>query len=228
MTTITAHDKVGQLAARIPSAAKIFYDRGIDFCCGGDKALDDACADANQATVLVIEELEQGAAEYDERDIRWEDASYADLIQFIEQTFHEPLKESLPRLLTWSDAVVRAHGSRTDEPVERLRDVLHELSEELLAHMAKEEQVLFPWILKGNGRTAGGPIRVMQAEHDSAGRQLALIRFLTRNFRVPEEACETWSALVRELEQLDEDLRRHIHLENNVLFPRALAESSVG
>lgn len=226
MTTITAADHVGTLAARIPSAAKIFYERGIDFCCGGDKELDEACADANQPTVLILEELERAATHYDDSQIAWEGVSLTDLIAFIEHTFHEPLKESLPRLVDWSDAVVAAHGDHTQEPVQRLRDVVHELADELLAHMAKEEQVLFPWIRADNGRNVGGPIRVMHAEHDAAGRQLALIRFLTRNFRVPEEACATWRALYTELEQLDESLRHHIHLENNVLFPRALAESS--
>ncbi len=225
MTTITATDHVGALAARIPSAAKIFYERGIDFCCGGDLTLDDACADANQPTVLVIDELEKAATRYDDSEIAWEGVPLTDLIGFIEQTFHEPLKEALPRLREWADAVVTAHGDHTDEPVHRLRDVVHELADELTAHMAKEEQVLFPWIRAGNGRNAGGPIRVMHAEHDAAGRQLALIRFLTRNFSAPDEACATWRALYTELEQLDEELRHHIHLENNVLFPRALAES---
>ena len=226
MNTITATDHVGTLAARIPSAAQIFFDRGIDFCCGGDKELDEACADANQPTVLIIEELEQAAVQYDESEIAWEEAPLDDLIAFIEQTFHRPLDASLPRLREWTDAVVAAHGDHTKEQVQRLRDVVHELADELAAHMAKEEQVLFPWIRSGNGQNAGGPIRVMHAEHDSAGRQLALIRFLTRNFSAPEEACVTWRLLYAALERLDEELRHHIHLENNVLFPRALAESA--
>jgi regulator of cell morphogenesis and NO signaling len=228
MSTITAQDTVGQLAARLPSAAKVFHERGIDFCCGGGQTLGDACAAANQPTDLVIEELEKVAGSVDEGEVPWADAPLPELIEFIEHTFHEPLRESLPRLVSWSDAVVRAHGSHTEEPVQRLRDVVHELAGELLPHMVKEERVLFPMIQAGNGQAAGGPIRVMQAEHEDAGRQLASIRSLARDFRIPEGACQTWTALYRELEQLDVDLRQHIHLENNVLFPRALAGSTGG
>ncbi len=155
----------------------------------------------------------------------WETAPLPDLIDFIERSFHMPLKEVLPRLRDGSDAVVHAHGDRTDEPVQRLRDVVHELADELAAHLGKEEQVLFPWIRSGNGHHAGGPVRAMQAEHDNAHGQLALVRDLTSNFEAPEGACPTWRALYGELARLDASLHRHIHLENNVLFPRALAES---
>jgi regulator of cell morphogenesis and NO signaling len=199
--------------------AVVYGDGTVDAKRGGLKARDPG--------THRHEEDEMTTSTAGDKSDKWEEASLDALVQFIEHTYHEPLKESLPRLLAWSEAVVNAHGSFTDEPVQRLRDTVGELAEELLAHMAKEEQVLFPWILEGNGRTAGGPIRVMQAEHDSAGRQLAAIRSLTSNFRIPEGACQTWSALIRELQQLDEDLRQHIDLENNVLFPRAMAEPSV-
>ncbi len=225
MTAITAHETVGTLAARIPAAAKLMYDHGIDFCCGGERTLEEACVDANQPTEHILDLLEATAEAHGDREIRWEECALHEIVWFIQRRFHDPLKADLPRLVAWSDAVADAHAATTEDPVEALRDAVHELADELTTHMAKEEQVLFPWILSGRGHTAGGPVRQMVREHEDAGRALQRLRLLTNRFRAPAEACETWRALLRELEALDESLRHHIALENNVLFPRALAAS---
>src|SRR5690606_3669224 len=136
--------------------------------------------------------------------------------------YHRPLDEQLPRLLQQAEKVLRVHGDKRPEILEPLHEAVGLLVDELQTHMQKEERVLFPWILGGSGATAGAPVRVMVEEHDRAGELLAEIRQLTGGFVVPDGACGTWTALWQGLEQLERELHEHIHLENNILFPRAL------
>ena len=119
--------------------------------------------------------------------------------------------------------VLEVHGDKDPDTLSELVEVYAGLKAELEQHMVKEEQILFPMINQGQGATAGGPVSVMRHEHDSAGAALKRLRELTNSYDVPAEACNTWRALWCGFAALEESLHQHIHLENNILFPRALA-----
>lgn len=153
---------------------------------------------------------------------QWDQEPLADLIDHLLVTYHRPLDEELPRLEYMVRKVFDVHGDKDPEMFAELKQVYLDLKSELDAHMQKEEQILFPMIKRGQGGMANGPISVMLMEHDSAGSALKRIRELTNNYQVPAEACNTWRALWHGLEAFEKDLHQHIHLENNILFPRAL------
>jgi len=220
---IDATTRIGEIATQHPLATRVFHRHGIDFCCGGGKPLADACAARGVETGVVLEELhtQLGAREADET--RWDKQPLSDLIRHILVTYHEPLYEELARLSDAARKVYRVHREKAPETLSELFEVVVGLQAELESHMAKEEQILFPMILNGQGARASGPISVMEHEHETAGRALARIRELTNDYEVPEQACNTWRALWHGLAALEKDLHEHIHLENNILFPRAMS-----
>lgn len=220
MTAMTSTDTVARLAIRVPAASRVFMRHDIDFCCGGNRRLADACAARGLDPEAILDEIR--AEEPDEGDTRWDEQPVEQLIDHILDTYHAPLRGELPRLGAMARKVLNVHGDKDPERLTALVEVYEGLAAELHPHMMKEENILFPWILSGNGATAGGPIQVMHVEHESAGAALERIRELTDDFTPPPGACNTWRALWLGLEQLDYDLRAHIHLENNILFPRAL------
>ena len=217
MTTTTSKDAtIGQIAAETPASVRVFERYGIDYCCGGRVAFDEACRGRGLDAEAVRAEIEREApAAEDQTD--WTKAPVNDLIDHILEKHHVYLKTNLPLIEAKIAKVMQAHG----EKVPAIAGVFGAMKEELDAHMMKEEMILFPMI-RSTGRGAMGPIRVMLAEHDSAGDALAALRSLTSGYAVPEGACNTWRSLYFELAELERDLHRHIHLENNVLFPRVL------
>ena len=218
---IALDSHVGQIATEHPLSTRVFHRHGIDFCCGGGKPLSEACAKHGVDAELVLQEIEKELSTTTAPVERWDSASLEDLIQHILSDYHEPLYEELSRIEAMANKVHEVHGNK-DASLAELRTECHNLRAELLQHMAKEEQILFPMIQSGSGEMAQGPISVMQHEHDNAGAALAKIRSLTNSYQVPEEACNTWRSLWVALEALEKDLHEHIHLENNILFPRAL------
>jgi regulator of cell morphogenesis and NO signaling len=152
----------------------------------------------------------------------WKDAPLDALIQHLLERYHRPLEEDLERLRTLADRVFDVHGAKDPERLRQVVVALMGMEEALAAHLAKEEQVLFPWILSGRNPPPSAPIRVMQAEHVRIDAFLAEIREITNGFVVPEEACRTWRMLWEGLERLERDLDEHTWLEDEVLFPRAL------
>ena len=146
------------------------------------------------------------------------------LVQFIVERYHAALRRELPELIALAARVEERHVDKADCP-RGLRAHLEMVHASVLDHLAKEEQILFPMILSGHGSRALGPVRVMEEEHDDHGRNLQYVRLLTNNLTTPDEACPTWRALYLRLAELESELFDHIHLENNVLFPRALAET---
>jgi len=217
MTTTTSKDAtIGQIAAETPASVRVFERYGIDYCCGGRVAFDEACRGRGLDAEAVRAEIErEGPVAEDHTD--WTKAPVNDLIDHILEKHHVYLKTNLPLIEAKIAKVMQAHG----EKVPAIAGVFGAMKEELDAHMMKEEMILFPMI-RSTGRGAMGPIRVMLAEHDSAGDALAALRSLTSGYAVPEGACNTWRSLYFELAELERDLHRHIHLENNVLFPRVL------
>jgi len=221
--TIDSDIRVGHLAAQHPLATRVFARHGIDFCCGGGRPLADVCADRGLDLESVLAEIESEIEMTEEPETRWDEVPLGVLIDHILDTYHASLREELPRLLDMSGKVLGAHGYREPEMLPELKSVLEGLKAELEAHMMKEEQVLFPLIRQGSGTMAGGPVSVMEHEHDVAAAALRRLRMLTGDYEVPAEACNTWRALWHGLADLERATHEHIHLENNVLFPRALA-----
>jgi regulator of cell morphogenesis and NO signaling len=220
--SVELDDTIGRIATEHPMATRVFARHGIDFCCGGGKPLGEVCEKQGLDAQAVLAEIEREIAAPSGNEVRWDEAPLDDLIRHILAAYHEPLKEELPRLEAMGRKVVDVHGDKHPTTLPELLAVFVGLKAELEQHMAKEEQILFPLIQRGQGAMADGPISVMEHEHDSAGRALERLRELTGGYEVPAEACNTWRALWHGLAALEDALHRHIHLENNILFPRAL------
>jgi len=234
MTSLLDGKTVGEIAAENPASVRVFQRLGIDFCCGGKLPLAEACQARGIVPGDLMAELEQAAAgrPADLRD--WNAASFAELIDHIVSTHHAYMKSELPRLDAMLAKVLNAHGANHGDSLVPLSRTFAGLREEIEGHLAKEEMVLFPMIRKMEAARAAGtaapvnhcgsvnnPIHVMEHEHESAGRALESMRAVTGNYTLPEGACNTYRALFSGLEEMEADLHRHIHLENNILFPRA-------
>jgi regulator of cell morphogenesis and NO signaling len=217
---IDANETLGQVAAAHPASTLVFLRHRLDFCCGGGKTLADACRAAGLDPETIIAEIAaEGATK---SPARWDTAPLPDLIDFILERYHEPLRADLPPLIEAARRVERVHGKKASCP-HGLASHLEELDADVRQHLAKEEQVLFPAIRSGGrGARVQMPIRVMMQEHDDHGANLGRLREIADDYSPPSEACATWRALYAGLEKLESELMEHIHLENNVLFPRAL------
>ncbi len=221
--TISIESTVGQIATEHPLATRIFGRHGIDFCCGGGRTIREACEAKGLDTDSILEEIRGQLAESDADLECWNEAPLNDLVEHILAAYHRPLDEELPRLEQLARKVHRVHGERHPEVLPELLSTYLGLKGDLQDHMMKEEEILFPMIRQDQGSMADGPISVMESEHESAGDALKRLRKLTNGYQVPAEACNTWRALWAGLAALESALHEHIHLENNVLFPRALA-----
>lgn len=221
--SINTQSRVGELAAEHPLATRVFARHGIDFCCGGGRPLKEACDRLGLDSEAIVAEIKNELETSKEPEHRWDLAPLDDLIHHIVETYHKPLKEELPRLQFMAEKVLKVHGDKDPERLGSLVSVFHDLKSELDEHMVKEERILFPMIESGQGASANGPISVMEHEHDSTAQYLRRLRELTNNYEVPEGACNTWRALWHGLAALEASLHRHIHLENNILFPRSLS-----
>lgn len=221
--SIDRDENVGQIAAEEPLATRVFERHGIDYCCGGGIPLHEACEQNGLDPNAVREEIRAEVERSGAAEERWDEAPLADLVTHILAAYHQPLYEELPQLEAMARKVADVHRDKAPEMLSELLSVYLGLKAELEQHMAKEEQILFPMIQRGQGSMAEGPVFVMQGEHEEAAKALRRLRSLTNAYTVPEEACNTWRALWHRLEALEESLHQHIHLENNILFPRALA-----
>ncbi len=230
-TTQTVRD----IALDQPTAIRVFEHFGIDYCCGGRKPLSEACAAGNLEVDAVIAALELAARGPAPNTKDWSQASLESLSGHIEATHHVYVKTELPRLALLAEKVVHRHGA-TQAELPQIQTALAQLDEELTQHLAKEEAILFPHIVKleralaeGSARpvscfgTVANPIAMMTQEHDAAGALVAQIRSLSHDFATPPEACPTYHAFFDGLRDFERDLHQHIHLENNILFPRAIA-----
>ncbi|WP_118776582.1 iron-sulfur cluster repair protein YtfE [Haemophilus haemolyticus] len=219
-----AQQKLSELAVSIPGATKIFREYDLDFCCGGSVLLEVAAQQKNLNLAEIekrLTDLQQSKAENNDKD--WTLASYAEMIDHIITRFHNRHREQLPELITLAEKVENVHGDRDDCPV-GVAAQLEKIYAELSQHLMKEEQILFPMIKMGNYAMASMPIRVMEMEHDEAGQDVEVIKSLTNNCIPPADACFSWKALYSGINEFIDDLMHHIHLENNILFPRVLNE----
>jgi regulator of cell morphogenesis and NO signaling len=212
---------LADLAVSFPAASRVFHRHRLDFCCHGRRPLADACQEAGLDAGAVVAEIaaEHGVA----ADLpRWDEREVAELVDHIVGFYHRRLREELPELVALAAKVESRHGEKASCP-RGLRAHLEAVHAAVLEHLAKEEQVLFPMLLRGRGRMAAGPITVMESEHDDHALSLRETRRLTADLVAPQEACPTWRALYLRLAAFESELMDHIHLENNVLFRRVLA-----
>jgi regulator of cell morphogenesis and NO signaling len=223
---------VGELVADDFRSAAVFEQFGIDFCCSGRRTLDEACRAAAADPVTVVHALTALPPAVDTGDdvARW---PIPRLIDVIVSTHHAYVRSAMPAITRHLAKLVEVHGGRHPE-LARVNAYFQQVVTDLSQHMVKEEQVLFPYVRDlaeagdacGRTRspfgTVANPIRMMEREHQEVGDALRLIRELTRGYAAPADGCTTYAIAMAELQQFERDLHRHVHLENNVLFPAAL------
>ncbi|MFN8298357.1 MAG: iron-sulfur cluster repair di-iron protein [Chitinophagales bacterium] len=229
-----AQAKVGELVAKDYRTADVFKKYGIDFCCGGGKTIERACRDKNiqvQDILTELNKLEQKASISDNEDFNaW---PLDKLAAYIEFTHHSYVNENLAVIGQYADKVEKAHGQHNPEVVE-INNIWRELSAELSVHMKKEELMLFPYIKQlqkavANSEkpvapfgTVQNPVHVMMNEHENAGALMERIAILSNGYTPPAHACNTYKVLYAKLQEFENDLHKHVHLENNLLFPKAV------
>lgn len=222
MASLKAYPTVGELVAEMPGRAAAFEKLGIDYCCGGKRSLDEACEEKGLDPVRVLLELlnsdAQAATRSGERD--WRAAPLAELCNHIVDVHHGFLRTALPRISQLARKVSLVHGEHHPELLP-LRDVFELFRAHLEEHMKEEEERLFPECMAGRGSPAS--IHEREQEHEEAGQALSQMRKLSNDYSPPPEACGSYRALFAALAELESDMHRHVHKENNILFPRALA-----
>ncbi len=213
-TTAQATQSLGSLAVQIPGATAVFRKLKLDFCCGGQQSLEKACADKQLDLNTVLGEIR--ALQHHEATP--EAPAPAELIDHILRRYHEVHRQQLPELIRMARRVETVHREHPQVP-RGLADHLETMERELLEHMAKEEQILFPLLKQGGHPMVVHPIGMMRHEHVSHGEQIERLAALTTQHQPPVDACNTWRALYAGTARLTEDLIEHIHTENNLLFP---------
>lgn len=229
---ITPESTVGELVAARPLLARIFQKLEIDYCCGGKQTLAVACARRGLDPATTVALLESAAAAQIAGPAEVDAAAMGltELADHIEATHHTYLKIELPRLVEMADRVASKHTWR-DARLPELAEAVSTLASDMFSHMHKEEAVLFPLVRQieeGARGDISAPITQMEAEHEAAGGLTARLRELTDGFAPNAECCNTHRALLAGLAEFESDLHRHVHKENNVLFPRALALAGAG
>lgn len=236
MQTLTTAKTIREIALEAPETTRVFEEFKIDYCCGGRKSLDEACLAAGLDPKLVADKIASAITDHNNRQestpVKKQTAS--ELIDHIIAKHHIFTAEEIERLTPLMEKVCVRHGEQHPDLFE-LQSVFKALAESLIPHMRKEETVLFPYIqsLESSLTTAGrvppphfgtveNPIRMMMVDHETDGERLRKMRMISKDYTLPDGACPSFTALYAGLEDLEKDLHRHIHLENNVLFPSAV------
>lgn len=233
MENIAQH-KVSDLVTHNINTARVFKKYGIDFCCGGGKPIATVCEQKKINLPQLVDELEAAMTETVAQKMAYDKWPLDFLIEHIVQVHHTYVEENLGILKEYADKVQKVHGGFYTE-LSEIQQLVHELSAELAGHLKKEELVLFPYVKKlvqlkkSNNPTKPiphfgkieNPIATMMHEHDHAGSILEKLRTLTKDYTPPESACNTFKAFYKTLEEFEDDLHLHVHLENNILFPKA-------
>lgn len=226
---------VREIAVENPAALRVFENFGIDYCCGGKRSLQEACESANAPIHQVVQALgELQANEMRPEEQPWTTSSLAELTAYIVDRHHRYIRDRAPQIERLLQKVVERHGGAHPE-LGRIQKTFRVLSAELSVHMMKEERILFPFLKEMETGTPADrtvalpcfasielPISRMLADHDDAGVLIANIHELSGGYIVPEDGCPTYRSLYQALEEFERDLHHHIHLENNILFPRAV------
>lgn len=234
---MTTEKTVRELALENPAATRVFEKLGIDYCCGGNKSLEQACRAANLPMDEVLDSLEMAeqSARAVHKDHNWQTELLADLVAHINSTHHKYTREEIARLGPLFDKVCSVHGRNHSELLQ-VRASFQGLAQELTMHMMKEEMILFPYLVRMEESviqkepvlpptfgSVQNPVSMMEHEHDSAGNALRAMREASGGYTAPPDACVSYQTLYKALVEFEADLHQHIHLENNILFPRAIA-----
>jgi len=237
--TFNTEARVSDIALSNPGARHILEDAGIDYCCGGAKSLQEACLKANVPEAEILWRLRQNSERVAPGESKWTSAPLAELTAHIKERHHEYVRDSIPRLRALLAKIREKHGSRHRE-LEEIEKLFGDVAREMLMHMQKEEQILFPYIdamecaVNGNRaieppffQTVKNPICSMMKEHDSAGELMRQIHIASAGYKAPTDACTSYQAAYQALAEFEKDLHLHVHLENNILFPRAVEMEAV-
>jgi regulator of cell morphogenesis and NO signaling len=215
--------------------AAVFEKYGLDFCCNGKKTITEACSEKNIDNSAVVNELIDLTNENGHKDTKFNEWGLDFLIDYIVNNHHKYVIKMLPVISTHIQKVASKHGQNHPETIQ-IAKKFASVEQEMKHHMMKEERILFPhikYLLKNKNEglkvespyfgTIKNPIAMMEKEHQSAGDEMYEIKSLTHNYKIPVDACNTFRVTLQELKEFEEDLHKHIHLENNILFPKALA-----
>jgi regulator of cell morphogenesis and NO signaling len=234
--SVSTANTVRELALQFPEATRIFEKLGIDYCCGGDRSLEEACAASSLSADEVLDSLElaEETARSKRKDRNWQAEPLSELVAHINTTHHKYTREEIARMGPLFDKVCSVHGKNHPE-LQHVRAVFQGLGQELSTHMMKEEMVLFPYIVRLEEAVVAkqpvlppafgsvqNPVAMMMHEHDSTGGALRAMRQASAGYTPPGDACVSYHTLYKALADLETDLHQHIHLENNILFPRAI------
>lgn len=231
--TITKDQTIAQCVANNYQTATVFKKHKIDFCCGGKISISEACQKNKVDEEPLLQELNEVTQQKSQEDAA-ETYELDKLAKYIVEKHHTYVRQRIPEIEPFLDKVVRVHGEKHPE-LKKVQENFQAVKEELLNHMQKEEKVLFPYIeqmmeaKKNNTQlepsffgTIKNPINMMEMEHESAGNAFKEIREITNDLTPPDSACNTYRVTFSLLDEFENDLHRHIHLENNVLFPKSI------
>ena len=231
---INSGTTVKEIAVSSPAAARVLEKAGVDYCCGGGQSLQDACMHAGVSAEDILARLRAGGEAARPEDADWVSATLAELTEHIRERHHGYVREAIPRVCALLGKVRTKHGANHPE-IAAIEGFFVQLGQEMIAHMQKEEMVLFPYIerlelaRRGGGalerpffQTVRNPIQMMMNEHDGAGNLAKQIHQASSNYTAPADACASYQRLYGELREFEADLHLHVHLENNILFPRAI------
>jgi regulator of cell morphogenesis and NO signaling len=228
MTTLTASATLAEIIRVVPGSEHTLESFELDYCCGGARTLADACRDLEVDPSTVLEALQATGAQ---PAPDWASMSPGALVDHLETTHHAYLHAELPRLSALADKVTGVHGPNHPELV-KIQQTYETIRADLEPHLVREERVLFPMIRELDGATSApqfhcgslrNPISVMLREHDEVGDLLATLRHLTDGYQTPADGCASYQALFDGLAALEADTHRHVHKENNLLFPAVVA-----
>jgi regulator of cell morphogenesis and NO signaling len=230
----SSETRVNEIALSNPGARRVLEDAGMDYCCGGGKSLRDACLHAGVTADQILQRLRQNAGLTGPTDTEWTGAPLAELTWHIRERHHQYVRDSIPRVRALLAKIREKHGAKHRE-IGEIEKLFGDVAREMTSHMQKEEQILFPYIdalersANGSGsveppffQTVRNPIHAMMQEHDVAGELVRQIRRASNDYKAPADTCTSHQAAYQELKQFEEDLHLHVHLENNILFPRAV------
>jgi regulator of cell morphogenesis and NO signaling len=226
--------KVKDIALSNPAARQILEDAGLDYCCGGGKSLHEACLHAGVPAEEIVNRLRGNSKHVNPDEANWTSAPLGDLTRHIRERHHRYVREAIERVQPLLGKVVAKHGKNHSELTD-IQRLFAEVAREMFMHMQKEEQILFPYVdalEKANSahgsveppffQTVRNPIHAMMKDHDAAGELVKQIRRASSEYTAPADACTSYKALYQDLREFEADLHQHVHLENNILFPRSV------
>ncbi|MGH9678475.1 MAG: iron-sulfur cluster repair di-iron protein [Candidatus Acidiferrales bacterium] len=230
----TSETQVKEIALANPAARQVLEDAGVDYCCGGGKSLHEACLHADIPAEEILRRLRENGKQINPGEADFASAPLVDLTRHIREKHHGYVRAAIARIQPMLSKVKAKHGENHPE-VATVENLFAQVAREMIMHMQKEEQILFPYIdaleMASNGKadveppffqTIRNPIQAMMREHDAAGELVKQIRKASSEYAAQADACTSYRALLQDLNEFEADLHQHVHLENNILFPRAV------